>query len=102
VIGSCCWTASTDPAAAMGEPGSSHRYRFFADLPIGQTVEIHIELITWLSQPLKLKGRSTIAFLRDSRLVHVDVIAHLCEMYRRSVPHQEVGLYGVTAPEWQP
>ncbi|GAB4149171.1 MAG: circadian clock protein KaiA [Cyanobacteria bacterium J069] len=58
---------------------------FFADVPVAQVVEIHMELMDEFSKQLKLEGRSD-EILLDYRLTLIDVIAHLCEMYRRSVP----------------
>lgn len=58
---------------------------FFADLPVSQIVEIHMELIDEFSKQLKLEGRGE-EILLDYRLTLIDVIAHLCEMYRRSIP----------------
>jgi circadian clock protein KaiA len=60
---------------------------FFADLSVAQVVEIHIDLINEFSKQLKLEGRSE-EILLDYRLTLIDVIAHLCEMYRRSVPRE--------------
>jgi len=37
------------------------------------------------SQQLKLEGRSD-EILLDYRLTLIDIVAHLCEMYRRSIP----------------
>lgn len=58
---------------------------FFADIPVSQIVEIHMELMDDLSKQLKLEGRSD-EILLDYRLTLIDAIAHLCEMYRRSIP----------------
>ncbi|HAA29524.1 MAG TPA: circadian clock protein KaiA, partial [Cyanobacteria bacterium UBA8553] len=52
---------------------------------VTQIVEIHMELMDDLSKQLKLEGRSD-EILLDYRLTLIDVIAHLCEMYRRSIP----------------
>jgi len=60
---------------------------FFADVPVSQVVEIHMELIDELSKQLKLEGRSE-EILLDYRLTLIDAIAHLCEMYRRSIPRE--------------
>lgn len=40
-------------------------------------------------QQLKLEGRSE-EILLDYRLVIIDILAHLCEMYRRSIPREEL------------
>jgi circadian clock protein KaiA len=58
---------------------------FFCDISVTQIVETHMELIDDLSKQLKLEGRSD-EILLDYRLTLIDVIAHLCEMYRRSIP----------------
>lgn len=58
---------------------------FFSDIPVTHLVEIHMELMDEFSKQLKLEGRSE-EILLDYRLTLIDVIAHLCEMYRRSIP----------------
>jgi circadian clock protein KaiA len=60
---------------------------FFADVPVAQIVEIHMELMDEFSKQLKLEGRSE-EILLDYRLTLIDTIAHLCEMYRRSIPRE--------------
>lgn len=60
---------------------------FFADVPVAQIVEIHMQLIDDFSKQLKLEGRSD-DILQDYRLTLIDTIAHLCEMYRRSIPRE--------------
>lgn len=60
---------------------------FMADISVAQIVEIHMELMDTFSKQLKLEGRSE-EILLDYRLTLIDVIAHLCEMYRRSIPRQ--------------
>ena len=60
---------------------------FFADLAISQILEMHMELMDEFSQQLKLEGRSE-EILLDYRLTLIDVIAHLGEMYRRSIPNE--------------
>jgi circadian clock protein KaiA len=60
---------------------------FFTDVSAAQIVEIHMELIDEFSKQLKLEGRSE-EILLDYRLTLIDTIAHLCEMYRRSVPRE--------------
>jgi circadian clock protein KaiA len=60
---------------------------FFADLAVSQVVEIHMNLIGEFSKQLKLEGRSE-EILSDYRLTLIDTLAHLCEMYRRSVPRE--------------
>jgi circadian clock protein KaiA len=72
-----------------GDPNSSIEHfvdmAFFADIPVTKIVEIHMNLMDEFSKQLKLEGRSE-AILLDYRLTLIDVIAHLCEMYRRSIP----------------
>jgi circadian clock protein KaiA len=60
---------------------------FFRDLAISEIVKIHMELMEEFSDQLKLEGRSQ-EILLDYRLTLIDIIAHLCEMYRRSVPRE--------------
>ncbi|MGC1305713.1 MAG: circadian clock protein KaiA [Phormidesmis sp.] len=60
---------------------------FFADMSVPKIVEIHMELIDDFSKQLQLEGRNE-EILTDYRLTLIDVIAHLCEMYRRSVPQE--------------
>ncbi|MGK7925288.1 MAG: circadian clock protein KaiA [Spirulina sp.] len=62
---------------------------FFADISVSQILEIHMELIDEFAQQLKLEGRSE-EILLDYRLVLIDIIAHLCEMYRRSIPREDI------------
>jgi circadian clock protein KaiA len=61
---------------------------FFADLSVSEVVEIHMDLMEEFSKQLKLEGWSE-DILLDYRLTLIDVIAHLCEMYRRSIPREE-------------
>lgn len=74
-----------DPAAANQALESFVNTAFFIDLPITRVVEIHVNLIDGFSKQLKLEGHK-IDFLQDYRLALLDVMAHLCEMYRRSIP----------------
>jgi circadian clock protein KaiA len=60
---------------------------FFADVSVSQIVAIHMELMDEFSKQLKLEGRSD-EILLDYRLTLIDAIAHLCEMYRRSIPRE--------------
>ncbi|WP_228060510.1 MULTISPECIES: circadian clock protein KaiA [unclassified Coleofasciculus] len=60
---------------------------FFADISVSRVVEIHMELMEEFSKQLKLEGRSEEVLL-DYRLTLIDVIAHLGEMYRRSIPRE--------------
>jgi circadian clock protein KaiA len=74
-----------DPAAANQSLESFVNTAFFSDLPITKTIEIHINLVDAFAKQLKLEGHSG-DFLQDYRLALLDVLAHLCEMYRRSIP----------------
>jgi circadian clock protein KaiA len=74
-----------DPAAANQALESFVNTAFFSDLPMTKTVEIHVNLIDAFSKRLKLEGHKN-DFLQDYRLALLDVMAHLCEMYRRSIP----------------
>jgi circadian clock protein KaiA len=60
---------------------------FFADLSVSQVLEIHMELMDIFAKQLKLEGRNE-DILLDYRLTLIDVVAHLCEMYRRSIPRE--------------
>lgn len=60
---------------------------FFADISVSQILEIHMDLMSEFAQQLKLEGRSE-EILLDYRLALIDMIAHLCEMYRRSIPRE--------------
>ncbi len=60
---------------------------FFRDLAVSEIVKIHMELMAEFSDQLKLEGRSE-EILLEYRLTLIDIIAHLCEMYRRSVPRE--------------
>jgi circadian clock protein KaiA len=64
---------------------------FFADLSVSQILEMHMELMDEFAQQLKLEGRSE-EILLDYRLALIDIIAHLCEMYRRSIPREDLPL----------
>ena len=74
-----------DPAAANQALESYVNTAFFSDLPINNTVKIHMKLIESFGKQLKLEGH-TDDFLQEYRLALLDVMAHLCEMYRRSIP----------------
>jgi circadian clock protein KaiA len=57
---------------------------FMADVSASKMLEIHMELMDDYAIQLKLEGRN-LDILLDYRITLIDVIAHLCEMYRRSV-----------------
>jgi len=75
----------SDPATANQALESFVNTAFFSDLPITRTVEIHVNLIDEFWTQLRLEGHKS-DFLQDYRLALLDVMAHLCEMYRRSIP----------------
>ncbi len=58
---------------------------FSSNIPVPQIIEIHMELIEDFSRLLKLEGRSEEVLL-DYRLALIDILAHLCEVYRCSTP----------------
>jgi len=62
---------------------------FFADMSVSQILEIHMILMDEFSQRLKLEGRSE-EILLDYRLALIDILAHLGEMYRRSIPREDL------------
>ncbi len=62
---------------------------FFADISVSRILEIHMELIDEFSQQLKLEGRSE-EILLDYRLALIDILAHIGEMYRRSIPREDI------------
>jgi len=57
---------------------------FYANIPVPQIIEIHMEIIDDFSKQLRLEGRSDETLL-DYRLTLIDVLAHLCEAYRCAV-----------------
>jgi circadian clock protein KaiA len=62
---------------------------FFADISVSKVLEIHMTLMDEFAQQLKLEGRNE-EILLDYRLALIDIIAHLCEMYRRSIPREDM------------
>lgn len=58
---------------------------FFADISVSQVLEIHMELMDNFAKQLRLEGRND-DILLDYRITLIDMIAHLCELYRRSIP----------------
>ena len=55
---------------------------FLSNMPVPQVIQIHMELIDEFAKQLKLEGRSE-EILLDYRLTLIEILAHLCEMYRR-------------------
>jgi len=66
-------------------------HAFFADVSVSQILEVHMELMDEFAQQLKLEGRNE-EILLDYRLALIDILAHLGEMYRRSIPREDVPL----------
>jgi circadian clock protein KaiA len=62
---------------------------FFADISVSYILETHMKLMDAFTQQLKLEGRSE-EILLDYRLTLIDIVAHLCEMYRRSIPREDL------------
>ncbi|WP_398338988.1 circadian clock protein KaiA [[Leptolyngbya] sp. PCC 7376] len=62
---------------------------FFADVSVSYILETHMALMDDFAQQLKLEGRSE-EILLDYRLTLIDIVAHLCEMYRRSIPREDL------------
>ncbi|MEO1339679.1 MAG: circadian clock protein KaiA, partial [Cyanobacteria bacterium J06635_13] len=58
---------------------------FFANISTSQILEIHMDLMDDFAHQLKIEGRNN-DILLDYRLPLIDVVSHLCEMYRRSIP----------------
>jgi circadian clock protein KaiA len=58
---------------------------FFADISVSQVLQIHMDLMEDFANQLRLEGRNEDVLL-DYRITLIDAIAHLCEMYRRSIP----------------
>ncbi len=75
----------SDPAASNQALESFVNTAFFSDLPITRTVDIHVDQIDEFWKQLRLEGHKS-DFLQDYRLALLDVMAHLCEMYRRAIP----------------
>ena len=75
----------SDPAASNQALESFVNTAFFSDLRITRTVDIHVDQIDEFWKQLRLEGHKS-EFLQDYRLALLDVMAHLCEMYRRSIP----------------
>lgn len=83
---------SQDPEINLNEAIDRFVNRaFFADISAAQILEIHMELMDEFSQQLKIEGRSE-EILLDYRLTLIDILAHLGEMYRRSIPREDIPL----------
>ncbi|MCS7227136.1 MAG: circadian clock protein KaiA [Gloeomargarita sp. SKYB31] len=57
---------------------------YLINLPVSEILGIHVQFMDELTKQLKLEGRSEELVL-DYRLTLIDVIAHLCERYRRAL-----------------
>ncbi|MFM5965497.1 MAG: circadian clock protein KaiA [Dolichospermum sp.] len=57
---------------------------FYANIPVPQIIEIHMDIIDEFAKQLRLEGRSDETLL-DYRLTLIDILAHLCEIYRSTV-----------------
>lgn len=64
---------------------------FFANISTSQILEIHMDLMDDFAHQLKLEGRND-DILLDYRLPLIDIISHLCEMYRRSIPEPDASV----------
>ena len=64
---------------------------FFADISTSQILEIHMEIIDDFAHQLQIEGRND-DILLDYRLPLIDITAHLCEIYRRSIPGDDISL----------
>ena len=64
---------------------------FFANVSTSQILEVHMSLIDDFSYQLQIEGRND-DILLDYRLPLIDVVSHLCEMYRRSIPGEDISL----------
>ena len=80
-------TYFSDPLALNARLDSFVNVAFFADVSVAQVVEIHMGLMDEFSKQLKLEGRND-DILQDYRLTLIEAIAHLGEMYRRSIPRE--------------
>jgi circadian clock protein KaiA len=80
-------TYFSDPLALNARLDNFVNVAFFADVSVAQVVEVHMGLMDEFSKQLKLEGRSD-DILQDYRLTLIEAIAHLCEMYRRSIPRE--------------
>jgi circadian clock protein KaiA len=58
---------------------------FLLNIPVDKIMEIHMILMEELIHQLKLEGLQEECVL-NYRLVLIDVLAHLCEMYRSALP----------------
>ena len=71
---------------------------FSADVPAQLLVKIHIQIMDQLATQLTMEGHST-AFLKDYRLVLIDVMARLMEMYRNAMAMDQSSPQPTGSPE---
>lgn len=64
---------------------------FFANISASQILEIHMDLMDDFAHQLKIEGRND-DILLDYRLPLIDIVSHLCEMYRRSIPESDASM----------
>jgi circadian clock protein KaiA len=57
---------------------------FYTSVPVPQIIEMHMEIIDEFAKQLRIEGRSDETLL-DYRLTLIDILAHLCEVYRCSI-----------------
>lgn len=62
---------------------------FNASVPVPKFLEIHMEVIDEFSKQLQLEGRNDETLL-DFRLTLIDILAHLCEIYRDSMSKSSI------------
>ena len=62
---------------------------FFNNISTSQIIEMHMELIDNFAYQLKIEGRNE-DILLDYRLPLIDIMAHLCEMYRCYTSNERV------------
>jgi circadian clock protein KaiA len=64
---------------------------FFANISTSQILEIHMDLMDDFTHQLRIEGRND-DILLDYRLPLIDIISHLCEIYRRSIPESDASI----------
>ena len=64
---------------------------FFANISTSQILEIHMDLMDDFAYQLQIEGRND-DILLDYRLPLIDIISHLCEIYRRSIPNTDTSM----------
>jgi circadian clock protein KaiA len=64
---------------------------FFANISTSQILEVHMDLMDDFAHQLRIEGRND-DILLDYRLPLIDIISHLCEIYRRSIPESDAAI----------